>query len=368
MLSTQTCGGTTGSGTLTSTPTSGAAVASGIMTYTAMQYSFAESIKICAVSAEITSALSDTITISSPPTPTPTPTSSETPTPTPTPSDSSTPTPTPTQSETPTPTPTPTEEPPIVETVSVGGGGNMPATIIFSGKAFPKATMGIYLIGEEYGQVLINGEFKTEDDGSFEKEIISPVAEKRFYALLIKDRDGNPAKSKFFTYDLKINTIIRQKDLIFAPTIEINKAAFTRNEILFVSGYSAPLNKVELLVDGKVFTGVQTPIDGRYQIIADTSKMVLGIHTLKTHQTDSQSGKVSDVSEAKIIRVGSFSFTNIDFNQDNQINISDWSIFLSNWSSSDKNVSIRDDLNGDGKVGISDFSVFLTSFQLSSGR
>lgn len=66
VLSTQICGGTAGSGVLTSTPASGSAVTAGVVTYTAMQYSFGESIKICATSAGITSALSNTITVSNP--------------------------------------------------------------------------------------------------------------------------------------------------------------------------------------------------------------------------------------------------------------------------------------------------------------
>ncbi len=70
VLSTQACGGTAGSGTITSTPASGAAVASGVMTYTAMQYSAAQSIKICATSSGVTSALSSAITVNSPPAPT----------------------------------------------------------------------------------------------------------------------------------------------------------------------------------------------------------------------------------------------------------------------------------------------------------
>ncbi|GEM_PF-4230855 len=66
VLSTQVCGGTAGSGALTSTPASGAAVTAGVMTYTAMQYSFGESIKICVSSSGITSALSNTVTVNNP--------------------------------------------------------------------------------------------------------------------------------------------------------------------------------------------------------------------------------------------------------------------------------------------------------------
>lgn len=63
VLSTQSCGGTAGSGTLTSSPTSGSAVTNGVMTYTAMQYSAAENIKICFSSAGLTSALSNAINV-----------------------------------------------------------------------------------------------------------------------------------------------------------------------------------------------------------------------------------------------------------------------------------------------------------------
>ena len=64
VLSTQACGGTAGSSVLTSIPANGATVASGVMNYTAMQYSSAESIKICASSTGVTSALSNAIVVS----------------------------------------------------------------------------------------------------------------------------------------------------------------------------------------------------------------------------------------------------------------------------------------------------------------
>lgn len=268
-----------------------------------------------------------------------------------------------------TPTPTPDEgDGATVETVHSGIGGNTPARIVFSGKAFPGATLGVYLIGKEYGQVLIDEEFKTQDDGSFQKEIISPVPERRLYGLLIKDKDGNLGKSKFFTYDLKFNTIVHQENLIFAPSIKTNKVSFTRNELLLVSGYAAPVNTVEALADGKVIGKTTVESDGQYKLLINTDDLVLGSYKVQARQVDPGSGKTGDVSETKTVRISSFPFANIDFNQDDQVNISDWSIFLSNWSSSDANTQMRDDLNGDKKINVTDFSVFLVSFQLSSGR
>ncbi|MBI4993468.1 hypothetical protein HZC33_00710 [Candidatus Wolfebacteria bacterium] len=66
VLSTQSCGGAAGSGTITSTPVSGVSVVSGIVAYTAMKYSYGESIKICASSSGLTSALSNAVSVSNP--------------------------------------------------------------------------------------------------------------------------------------------------------------------------------------------------------------------------------------------------------------------------------------------------------------
>lgn len=66
VLSTQVCGGTAGSGTLSSTPASGTAFSSGVKTYTAMQYSVAQSIKLCFTSTGVTSIVSNTVSVTVP--------------------------------------------------------------------------------------------------------------------------------------------------------------------------------------------------------------------------------------------------------------------------------------------------------------
>jgi len=63
VLSGQACGGTPGTGSITSTPASGANLVAGVMTYTAMQYSASEDIHVCAASAGVTSAKSNAVTI-----------------------------------------------------------------------------------------------------------------------------------------------------------------------------------------------------------------------------------------------------------------------------------------------------------------
>ena len=272
---------------------------------------------------------------------------------------------------TPAPTPTPTPDGgdgATVEAVRVGG-GNTPARIIFSGIAYPGATLGVYLVREEYKelqQVLIDGEFKAKDDGSFYKEVTSPPEEKRVYALLIRDKDGQQGKSKIFSHDFKFNTIVRWENIIFPPTISLNKPALTRGELLLLSGYAAPGNKVEALFDGEVLETVKAEEGGLYRILIDSNRLALKSYKVQSRQIDPVTSGASEVSEARTLKVSSFAFALIDFNGDNKADVRDWSIFLHNWSSKDETLKSKNDLNGDGKIDVSDFSVFLVSFQLGA--
>ncbi len=272
-------------------------------------------------------------------------------------------TPTPTPTATPTPTPEP-EESPDVEVMS--GGGNSPTRIIFNGEIFPGATVSLYLMGEEYGQVQIGDSVTIGSSGEFEIEAISPVEEERLYALLVKDREGNVYKSKFFNYDLEFNTIVRQRDLIFAPTIYLNKSRLMRNEILLISGYGAPGNKIEFLVGDEVMRTVDVEDTGLYRVDFNTSQVALGRHGIKTRQYDPETGKTSNNSKIKFINISLFGFSNVDFNSDSKIDIADWSIFLHSWFSTNAEEKQKADLSGNGEVGIEDFSLFLQSFQLGN--
>jgi hypothetical protein len=99
---------------------------------------------------------------------------------------------------------------------------------------------------------------------------------------------------------------------------------------------------------------------------ADASGLFLGPHKIQVRQIDDISGKTGDLSEFRNITIGQFSFVSVDLNKDDRIDISDWSIFLYNWSAPDNETRMKDDLNGDGVVDVTDFSVFLTSFQLGN--
>lgn len=321
------------------------------------------------------SQISVVITYSTPApsaTPTPTPTPSDTPTPTPTPSGTPTPstTPTPTPSETPTPTPsesstpTPTQEPATVETTGTGGPAVYPAELVFSGEAYPGAKIQINLLSDFFGKVLEKSdEYTVGDTGTFILETKGNSIGEQFYGLSIKDRDGNLSTAKFYTYDLKFNTTIKQENIILAPMASISKKIVAKSESFTVSGYGAPNNKIEVLSDGKVVGTGMVAKDGSYTVTIDGGKLFLGPHKIQARQVDDTTGKVGDLSGFHSVTVGQFSYTSVDMNKDDKIDIADWSIFLYNWSSPNEETKNKNDLNSDGIVDVTDFSVFLTSFQ-----
>ena len=90
------------------------------------------------------------------------------------------------------------------------------------------------------------------------------------------------------------------------------------------------------------------------------SDLVEGSHQARVLQ--SSSSQTSDYSLLKIFRVAELFSVNSDLNSDGKLNISDWSIFLSSWSSRNESLRKKIDLNGDGKISILDLSLFLSSF------
>src|SRR3989338_1331458 len=272
-------------------------------------------------------------------------------------------TPTPTPTPTSTPTPTPSQEPATVETGS--SGGNYPAELVFSGEVYPGAKIQINLLSDFYGKILKKeDEYTVGDTGKFTLETKGNSTGEQFYGLSIKDRNDNQVIAKFFKYDLKFNTIVKQENIILAPMASISKKIVAKSEAFMVSGYGAPGNKIEILSNSKV-VGTSTVLkDGSYAVKIDGGKLFLGPHKIQARQVDDTTDKAGDLSGILNVTIGQFSYTSVDMNKDDKINIADWSIFLYNWSAPDKETRAKNDLNSDGIIDVTDFSVFLTSFQL----
>ena len=71
----------------------------------------------------------------------------------------------------------------------------------------------------------------------------------------------------------------------------------------------------------------------------------------KPHKNCSSGGSSSGIAKA-------------DFNGDNAVTITDWSIFLFRWNAEDPSLKPKIDLDGNGKIDIADFSIFLKAMKI----
>jgi hypothetical protein len=353
VLSAQTCGGTAGSGILSLTPVSGAAVTGGQITYTAAQYSIAEDIKICATSADILSALSNAVSVSAAPSPPGPPPPSP-----PVPPPPGPPPPTPPVPPTPSPAPSP---------VSIGagtGGGSPelePTTVRFLGRAYPNATV-LVIDRDIKSEKLTSQSIVTQDDGTFEVKFVGVLQSQHSFGLIIKDSEGQATQTKFFNIDTLADSSVI-KDIFAPPTLSLIERLVTKGSVATVSGYASPGSLVKIEIDGVTKKEERVKSDGHYLITIDTAALELASHRVRAKQVDSILLQASDYSPTQTLIVSRLTTPRADLSGDGRIDIQDWSMFMARWTSQEKTQGKTIDFNGDGKVDISDFSIFIRAIK-----
>jgi hypothetical protein len=152
------------------------------------------------------------------------------------------------------------------------------------------------------------------------------------------------------------------KKITVSPTINIKNSSIRKGELLGVSGYAYPGNKVILNLD-EINYSTTTPATGQYNFSINTSMADLGSHFARVKQVNVTTQQESDWSLTRNFEVLTFLTVFLDFNNDGIINISDWSIFLGRFGSKDAKIIDTIDFNQDKKIDISDFSIFLRNFK-----
>ncbi|MBI5913429.1 IPT/TIG domain-containing protein, partial [Candidatus Azambacteria bacterium] len=225
----------------------------------------------------------------------------------------------------------------------------------FDGFAYPDGKIFLYDNSAPFSQLVsdLSGRFAT----SFR---LIDIAEKHLFSIIAYDKEGNVSPSKTFPSELYARGGLT--DVLIAPTIILNKRSLTSRESLRIFGYATPGNKVQVEIDGKVVGTVLTTASGYYTLSAPLSALARGDHTARSMQAATLS-RTSDHSLLKAFQIADPFVANADLNNDGKLTISDWSIFLSIWSSRDASIKNKIDLNGDGRVTIADLSVFLSSFR-----
>lgn len=242
-----------------------------------------------------------------------------------------------------------------------GGSGVRPTIVTFSGKAFPGAK--ILVVDKDVRfEKIVSQDLIANEDGRFNISFIGILQSQHSFGLLVKDKENRTTQTKFFNIDTLANDLV-VKDMLVPPTVGFGSGLVTRGRNAVVSGYASPESDVIIEIGGTVKKEVRAEKDGSYKIAVGTGDFEFGQHRVRAKQIDSSEKKESDFSTIKTVVVSRLMSPKNDFSGDGQVDIKDWSIFLSHWSSKDREKRKTIDLNGDGRINISDFSVFVKSIR-----
>lgn len=228
--------------------------------------------------------------------------------------------------------------------------------VVMSGIAYPGAKVSIKAISDK--ETVLKETTVTSRDGSFKITFTGLTENAQAFALSVADKDGRSAQTKVFTLNLvNAQSVLALSSVLASPTVGFARPIVTKGDFLAVVGYAAPRSIVGVEIDDTIMASdVIASADGSYKYLFNTASLPYGSHTIRVNQT--ASGTVSEFSPQKIFFTTDLAVPKTDLNSDGKINISDWSIFLARWKSTDPSIRILDDLNNDAKVDVSDVSIF----------
>ncbi len=251
------------------------------------------------------------------------------------------------------------------------GGGSFAAPIVpvitgvqFSGTAFTGAKLNIISISNA-GDIPVKQQSVASASGSFNVLFNNIQSGARSYGIVAYDSSNRPTQTKIFDANLaNSNQLLKISNILLSPTLGLIRSSITRGDNLGLIGSATAGNKIEVEIDGSISTSTSAAADskGNYKILINTAFLNFGSHTVRVRQTTA-SGVKSDFSPQQVFSITKVFTPNMDFNNDGVIDIKDWSIFISRWTSTDPKVRALDDLNGDGKVDVQDFSIFVRTLK-----
>lgn len=231
-----------------------------------------------------------------------------------------------------------------------------------SGRAFPRAKVQVLAVSSQ-GSTL-QGQTTASSNGSFSLLLKGIEVGVGSYGVVGTDDLGRTTQTKVFNANYtSSNALLTLESVLLSPTLGLVHPVVRQNDRVGFVGMAVPRYGIEVQLDGKPLSiSAIAGADGSYKMLMPTGDLALGSHTVRVRQV-SPAGVRSEYSPQKIFIVTSLFTPQTDFNQDGVINVQDWSIFLSRWSSTNKAVQLLDDLNGDGKVDVSDLSIFVRTIK-----
>ncbi|MDD4761651.1 MAG: fibronectin type III domain-containing protein [Candidatus Pacebacteria bacterium] len=261
------------------------------------------------------------------------------------------------------------DEPMAPDNVTLGNlsessGGVKPTIAEFFGLAYPGATIEI-LRKDNLNPDFRNVPFKNLEvleDGTFKASLVALLQGEYFFGLRGIDKKGRKTGIMAFSANFVSINELKAEDLFLPPTIFLKEKIVSRGGVLRLEGYAAPESLVEIFANKEKRGEIKADATGIYSYDFK-EKWEAGNYEIKTRQID-KNKRESQFSLTEIFRVSSLENPRADFNNDNKINLTDWSVFLFRWGSKETANRKLIDLNEDGLINMSDFSLFLRAVEI----
>ena len=244
-----------------------------------------------------------------------------------------------------------------------GGGGAFgvqnPATINFSGFAYPEAIISFLKNGSIIGTSL------ARPDGTFVKTVSADPGLITF-GMWAKDKNNLNSATANLTLSVDANQTIDIANIFLSPTITADKFNLQKGGTLRIFGSTFPESVVRVFSnyssDNTPIGTVTASMDGLWEYFFPTNSLGDGKYSIKVNSQMELPHLVSQFSPDLEFTIAEVSCSGADFNFDTRVNIVDFSILIFYW---ERNPTIGDptnictDLNTDEIVNIFDFSILM---------
>lgn len=233
-----------------------------------------------------------------------------------------------------------------IQAADVTVSGTVPnATVTFSGFAPPSSTITI-----KEGVTTI-GTTVTNASGSFSKVVISTPGSHDF-SLTLTDTSGRTTPATTFSGVVVVNQADTPiTNIHMPPTIALSKSTILTGESTLVYGQGAPSSTVRVYLNGSQKFSGTIGGSGSWQFTL-SSGYNTGSNTIYAKLT--RSGLTDSVNSfTKTLTVGACARS--DLNCDGFVNLTDFSILLYYWDTT----NTKADINDDGIVSLIDFSIMM---------
>lgn len=238
-----------------------------------------------------------------------------------------------------------------------GGGWAAPTTkVVLQGLVYPGAELTILKDGQ-----VATGSILADSQGNFKVTLTILTAGTYTFGIWAEDKQGRRSITFSFTVTVTQGMTTTIGGIFIPPTIELDKTGVKGGDILNILGQSAPQSEITIKVNspGEIIKTTTTTDGGDWDFPLDTSPLEKGVHYTKAKAV-TDDGLESSYSKTLTFYIGKEvapgEAKKADINNDNKVNLVDFSILLYNWGTPRNTAS---DFNDDGWVNLVDFSIMM---------